>query len=769
MKIFCFNIHRTLLLILAFGFMLQGCQKDLEDLEKYQPQDWLEGKIFSQIQAEDDLSNFILCLERTGYDTILNTSGSYTVFAPTDSAFNLFFQSHPEYSEVADIPLEELESIVEFQMVFDAWSMVQFRTLDFSGWIDPSNRLQEPRAYKHKTIFQPENRQFPVKLTRGKYSIAKAEDSNLTRLAYSSSSKYSPVFFTEFFNVHDLSRSDYEFYFDRAFEPEYMYFGGARFNEEIPAENGFVYKTDHVVTPMLNGLEILENGHEEHTFNEFLDLVNEFSEFNINIEATNNQAGADQGLNIDTLYNLEYPDLVFNISSELTGNTNNFRNTLREHHGLIVPDDQAFDVFLNEYIVSGWGDISLLPYEIKRVVVNNHMAQTPIFPSDFDKGFINGNGDVTRVNRGDVIFKTYGSNCSFIGLNNVIVPRAFQSIGRPMYLTRNYQVMLYAVDYTKILTTIKRPNVDYAFYLPGDFGIGLAGDSSLVKVIDNPDLNTYHFETFDRSEDKWSRINKNDLRKKILNQIATSTPSGLANKEFLKNLAGNYIVVDHVEGTVQGTSPTTYGYRGDSTITLEPDVYNEETDNGEVYDVETFFSFLTGANYYGVFLSKYIEFFDLLRKAGLYDPVYYNFPFMVDGESYTVFVPTAEALNDYGADTLSKAALEKLLRYHFVKGNMIFTDGKMADGSYPTTLEDESSTSFITTYSELTINSKPDLIEIIDKNGDVYLEIEEENGITNQMVTYDPNKESSSTWDYITTGVIHEIDKVLVPDSLLAK
>lgn len=769
MKIFIINTYRILFLLIVLGGAIQGCQRDLEDLEKYQPQDWLKGKIFSQIEAEDDLMYFIRCLERTGYDTILNTSGSYTVFAPTDAAFETFFQEHNEYKDVEDIPLEELIPIVEYQMIFDAWSMVQFQMLDYDGWVDPANKLQEPRAYKYKTIYQPAHRAFPARYSGGKYMIADENESNRSMVAYTNSNKYSPVFFSEYFNVHDILVSDFDFYFNRAFEPGYLYYGAARFNEEIPAENGFIYKTDRVVLPKETGLEIMENEHEGYTFTAFLDLVNEFSEFSFNNEATNEQAGIELGLDIDSLYNLNYPELVFNIHSELTGNIKNFQNTLREHHGLIVPEDQAFETFINEYITSGWGDIKQLPLEIKRVIVNSHMTENAIFPSDLNKGFTSGNGDVIQVNQGEIIYKDFGSNCSFIGLNNTLVPRAFQSISRPMYLTRKYQTMMYAVDYSKLLPTIKRSNVNYAFYLPSDNSIGILGDSSLVRIVDNPDLNTYHFESYDRSEYKWQRINKSDLRKKILNQIAINPPSGFANKEFIRNLAGNYIVVDHSEGSVSGTVPTNYGFNGDSSIILQPELYPEYTDNGEVYEVESFFSFLTGASYYGVFLSKYLDFFKLLQKAGLYDPVYYNFPFLVDGESYTVFIPTVEALNAYGVDTLSKSELADLLRYHFVKGNMIFTDGSSADGGYSTLLEDESSTSYIKKYSQLKMNCKPDLLEILDKNGNVYLEIPESEGKTNLMITYDPNKESDSNWDYITTGIIHEIDKVLVPDSLVVK
>jgi uncharacterized surface protein with fasciclin (FAS1) repeats len=156
----------------------------------------------------------------------------------------------------------------------------------------------------------------------------------------------------------------------------------------------------------------------------------------------------------------------------------------------------------------------------------------------------------------------------------------------------------------------------------------------------------------------------------------------------------------------------------------------------------------------------------LLSKAGLFDPAYYNFPFLTEGEFYTVFVPSAAALEAFRADTLSKQELNALLRYHFVKEHLIFTDGKKEDRAYPTTLVDERSTAYTKTYSTINIQTGRDVILILDKNGGTYLEIAEDGDKTNQLVSYDPNETTDSQWDFITTGVIHEIDKVLVKDSI---
>jgi hypothetical protein len=339
-----------------------------------------------------------------------------------------------------------------------------------------------------------------------------------------------------------------------------------------------------------------------------------------------------------------------------------------------------------------------------------------------------------------------------------------------MYLSREYETMMYAVEQTKVLSALKKPNANYAFYIPSDRSIGLSGDSSLRRVVDDRELNLYHFESWDMANRRWVYVNENNLRKKILNQIAVRPPKGNADKEFIRNLGGNFIEVNNDEGTVEGSRPSTFGRNGSKVLKVEPEpLYPGEPDNGEIYKVNTWFNYLKGRDYYGMFLSNYPEFFDLLKKAGLYNPSYYNFPFLIDGEYYTVFIPSSQALEDYQVDTLSKPELRKFIKYHFVRGDLIFTDGSKPAGKYTTSRQDESSAEYMTKYSQLNIRPKPDVIEILDKNGQVYLEIPQQEGETNQMVTYDTNEGSTSKWDYITTGVIHNIDKVLIKDSLQAK
>lgn len=759
--------HFLLALVFLVGISW-GCHEDITDLEKYKSPAWLKGKLFTQIKAQEDLNIFISCLEKTGYDTILNTSGSYTVFAPTDEAFQKFFQDNPQYNSIEDIPVKDLDAMVRYQIIYNAWTEKQFQTLDISGWIDPDNELSKPRAYKRATLFYDENKSFPAKRFGSYYRIIDSTESTGNKIAYTDFNKYCPIFFQEFFNVYDLNYNDYEFYFNRSFDPGKIYFAGAEIiSEGIPAENGYIYKTDRVVIPLPNGETILEKGLENYSYKKFLDLIHTFSEFYVNFEATYNQPGAEQGLAVDTLYNLSYPDLIININNELTV-SNDARNTHSVHPGLLAPTDQALESFLNEYL-SAWGDYKDLPDLIKRLIVNSYMSKNAIYRTDISTGFINGLNDSILISEDDIIQKVFGSNCSFLGLNKAIVPRVITSVCRPLYLTREYETMMYACEDTRVLTALKKQNANLGFYLPPDIIIGRdPGDSSLIRVITNSELNQYYYIGRSRTKLVNKTRSVNEIRNQILNQITETTPDGSADKEFLRTLGGNYIIVNNIDGTAQGTSSSKYGYEGTEAITIYPELYQEYTDNGKVFTVNGWFYFENIVSYAGLILTRYPEFLDLLEKAGLYDPLYYRLNFLIESEYYTAFIPSAQALEDYRVDTLTIDELRDFLKFHFVRGDLIFTDGKKPSGYYSTILPDESSTTYNTIYSSLNIRPRPNTIEILDKNGDVYLSIHENGEFTNKFISYEYNKDPSSVsvFDYIVIGVVHEIDKVLREDLL---
>ncbi|MFW6328080.1 MAG: fasciclin domain-containing protein, partial [Bacteroidota bacterium] len=527
--------------------LFYSCQDDMQ-LDKYERPDWLAGKVYTQILDQPELSTFAKCIELTGYDSIINVSGSYTAFAPSDEAFEEWFAQNPEYNSVEDIPIPELTRLVKFHLVQNPWSKIQLRTLDVYGWIDSLDvNNDEPRGYKRETLLMEEDRKYGVTVEDEFTMIVDTMNTNWYRRVATDSRKFAPVFYSEYFNIHDLNPGDYEFYFNRAFSggSDIYFANGKILSDEIPAENGFVYIIDQVVEPLKNAYQILEEEENQISYSKYLDLVNNFPNFEYNDQKTKEQPGADLGLEVDSLFDLTYPDLAFDINNEQTqppsgtyglpGNV-----TIRYHHGLVAPNDEAFDQLISEYIEipNGWGSLDATPDHIKRIIANSHMSVNSIYPADIEKGFYNGENDIVHLDESAIIQKEYGSNCTFIGLNKPIVPRAFSSVTGPVYLQRGYSRSMYAIEESGLLPALKRANENYMLFVESD--ANLRADSSLAY---NPVRETFSVFLITPGGFQQFGVSKNDLRTLFLNHIAVAQPKGIARKEFIPNMAGNFIVV----------------------------------------------------------------------------------------------------------------------------------------------------------------------------------------------------------------------------------
>lgn len=763
---------KPLLLPVFIMVFLFSCNRD--EFNKYERPEWLAGKVYTQILEQEELSTFAECIELTGYDEVLDVSGSYTVFAPSNEAFNIYFASNPDYNKVEDIPIPELERIVKYHIVQNPWSKLQLRTLDIYGWIDTLDLSNnEPRGFKRETLLYEKEKKYGVKSVKAgnedKLVIVDTLNSNWHRKVVTDSRKYAPIFFQEYFDIYDLEKSDYEYYFGRSFDGSGdIYFAGARLeSDEIFAENGFVYIIDRVVEPLENAYSIIENLEKTNQYNNFLDLVNLFPLFEYNDEKTLNQPGAEDGLLVDSLFDLTYPELTFNFNAEKTspppgayGLPQNV--TIRYHHGFMAPTNEALERFEKEYISipGGWGNMDGAPEHIKRIVSNTYMSVNTIYPSDFVKGFYNGEMDLIKLDESNIIQKQFGSNSTFIGLNEAIVPRAFKSVTGPVYLQQGYEKIMFAIEQAGLLPALKRENKDYMFFVESD--INTSRDSSLIYDEFNDRFSV--FQISERSATQFG-LDVNDLRTLLLNHVAVERPKELARKEFVLNLAGNYLEINNETGEVTGTGVTTEGYKGAEAFPEFPVVLSDATDNGTTYDIQNWFSF-TSPTIFGKISVDYPKFHNLLKKAGLSDEKGYRYRFISDNDYYTILIPTDAAIDEADLGSLPVEELESVLKLHFIQGDIIFTDGKKSSGYYETTRIDEKSTEYSKYFTNIYIQPGIDVINIPTKDGSNYVEINEEDGTTNLLTGIVTGEGNDIFNNMFNNGVIHEVDKVLILEEL---
>lgn len=749
-----------------------GCR---DEIGKYQRPDWLAGKVYTQILEQPELTTFATAVELTGYDAILDVSGSYTVFAPSNQAFQEYFSSNPNYNSIESVPIAELSRIVKYHIVQNPWSKIQLRTLDIYGWIDTLDITNnEPKGFKRETLLLDKDQKYGISLIgEGRNTrrvIVDTLKTNFHRRAATDSRKFVPIFFQEYFNIYDLEKSDYQFYFDRAFEsPSDIYYAGAKItSDEIFAENGFVYIIDKVVEPLDNAYQILSKTDGLNQYTDLLELVNVFPEFEYNEEKTFDQPGADQGLAVDSLFELTYPDLTFDLNNEKTSPPSGTYGlpqnvTIRYHHGLMAPTNSSFQQFVRDYIQipNGWGTLNGAPEHIKRIIANTYLAINPIYPSDFDKGFYNGELDIVRIDPANIVEKHFGSNTTFIGLNEAIVPRAFKSVTGPVYLKQGFSKVMYAIERSGLLPALKRENKEYMFFVESDANTAM--DSSLMY---NP--NNEAFSVILRAGAAFQSfpLNTDDLRTLLLNHVAIATPKGIAKKEFIPNLAGNYIIINNETGEVSGTGTTTNGYNGTVPEPEFPKVLSGTADNGTTYEINNWFSF-TGSSLFTKLLTNYPKFHNLIRKAGLSKDKEFRYTFVSDNEFYTVLVPSDAALDSADVNSMPKEELIDFLQLHFIQGDLIFTDGNKSPGYFETVRKDESSTPFSVVYTKIYIDPKIDQITIRGKNTPNYVDINENEGTTNILTAVNLSTGGQSIFPQLfNNGVVHEIDKVLKIEEL---
>jgi uncharacterized surface protein with fasciclin (FAS1) repeats len=762
-------------LIVFFALWLAACQ-NIYELEKYQYPEWQKGKIYTQLSDHTQATVFLELLESTGYDTLLNRSGSYTVFVPTDSAFNIWFGDHPEYeSTIEKIPFEQRVSMVQYHLLQNRWSREQMSMLGNEGWIDeedPNNN--RPTAYKRQSVFRNPDKKYWVRkrendLKQEQETIVDSTSASYYRKVYTSSRKYLPLFFDEFFGINDLGPDDYAFYFDRNFQYNDIHIANGRLlGDEIPAENGFINMIDRVIIAPVNVEEYLVSDHSGVTTMHFLKNMYRFSEFLPNYGATLEQPEAIEGGVFDTLFNLSFDNapytFPFEIHSEVTGSGSGVEreaSTLRHHYGILIPTDQAFENFVSNTLVGPdrWPDYQSVPDIVWWYLLNSHMSSKPIYRTTLNTGITNAFGESVELDESMIRESYYGSNATILLIDEMIESKAFRSITSPVLLQPGYSTMLYALAYTNVMQTLGREG-DYAYYLSSD--AVLRNDSSLLIDLTSGFL---RFTVVDRSTPNPNPVPTSfgEVKKRILNQVGRRPPTGQARKEFIETLGGNYLVVDNEENTVTGGKKNTFGYKGDSAINYEPELVGYY-ENGTTYGTQTWFTTPVSSMY--TVLNSYPLFSALLDQAGLRSIRHEKITFLEEGRKYTVFVPSDEALLAYGADTLGIEDLTRLLKKHFIQGELIWTHGLEASGSYPTTLESLSGSGF----ERLELETGIDYIDILASDQSVFCHIPENGDQTNIMSAYSPIPSSSSDnrvpgpHDYVIKGVVHVIDKVLAPD-----
>ena len=789
------------LLLVSFG----SC-KDITDQYLYKRPSWLEGKLYTQMDSREELSLFVEGVSRTAYKDVLDRSGYFTVFAPTNNAMKAYM-TEKGYASVQDIPVEVMEGIVRFHTLQNGWNIEQLKY--FRGrWIDEDQVENYTNLYyKRSTIFEDSarfitygNAQF-TKGVRKKYKIIP------------SGRKVIPLYYREALELEDKTMDDYAQYIKRSDigADDICYGYGKVIDREIPAENGFVYTVDRVMEPMKTVRQYLENSDNQEKYSKFLSILDEFRYLTPDYDATNAQEGADLGRDIDTLYTSSYrmssgllffnPDQEISLLSSFLGGT-----SLGKHPSIFVPNDAAFNELMDATILADGNYFNLkgVPLFVKAYLLQSFMSQSAAFDVDLDKGIVSLdndsiNNEVLPVE--NVAENVICSNGYFVGLNKSYVPDILGSVTGPVVMRPDYTYWMYSMYRTGMLSSLKTRGNEYSVFAVPD--VACERDSSFILSVPDPDeplmFNFWSWNFLSGMEEFLSRSTQKSMLK---NHVALGTfksyDEGGASVQYLPSLGGNYILYYERNDTTFARGPVGSSARRDFVYT-DPETgedstwrdseaaeiviekLTDKTTNGDCYSATNWFS-LNGTKLYGR-LQGYSKFMELLYKAGLANQTYSSLQIgLLSGEQCTGFIPNDAALETFQADTIENlGVLRMLLKSHFVRGAMIFTDGNEDGGDYRTL---SGATMAIETGPDhlVLLNDKTDLFDdynVIEDNPEFNLDIyaDSDNPLRDNLLNtklrlniFSANdlSQDASIYDYTTQAVTHQISTVIVPEELKA-
>jgi len=126
LKNFKANRNWLIVLIISIPFIILSSCKSRFDEYYHDTSGTKGGYLFTKLQSNPKFSIFTAGLQRASIDQYISSGGLYTVFAPTDSAFQVYFKTKG-YSSINDVPLDTLFSILSYHIVNNMWYYYDFK------------------------------------------------------------------------------------------------------------------------------------------------------------------------------------------------------------------------------------------------------------------------------------------------------------------------------------------------------------------------------------------------------------------------------------------------------------------------------------------------------------------------------------------------------------------------------------------------------------------------------------------------------------------
>ncbi len=681
------TVTRFLCVVIAAA-AFTSCKKKFDDF--YARPENLASPIYQQLASAGKFNNFTALIDKAGYKSTLSAAGYWTIFAPTDSAFDAdtefkaYLQSKG-FSSVGAVDSTTAQAIVKYLLVYNAFEKGRIDDYQSSlGWV-PNNAFKRRTALYAGFYNDTDYLNVPYK------SIASNRNNNGALNSYyvsaDNNNKYIPFFTDTFFNTKGLTAYDYNYFYPGSTFNGFNVANARVTQRDIAAENGVIHIIDKVVAPLQSIDEYLRNKPQYSVFRSLLERFMVL--FVKNAEATKKYQVLNGG-STDVMVKVYSNLLAFSPNNE-----NYFK--LQDNDGqrdgwtMFVPTNDSLNKYINTVVLQQYPSINSLPISIIADLLNAHMWQSTVWPSKFNSTY-NYLGEPVKMNAAtDIVDRKVLSNGMFYGTKKINEPNVFSTVYGKAYLDPRYSLMTRLLD-MEVKSTITNPNVKYTLFLMSDAVLAAKG---------------YGYNT---STSSWTfgSVSNDSIRINLLRMVYSGiieTP----NNEL------NNIGTTGVSGIISTYGGECIKYNGNKVFTAGSIEKNisvtidsvKKVLNGQVVYINDLLYFpygLIGHNLSQLgtpATSEFNYFWNYLRNSTLFNTTTFEITGITAGSFYTVFVPKnsaiVQAVNDgvlpgtAGVPnftptlTADKVKVENFLNYHFLDKRTVIANG-LDIGSFPSLL-----------------------------------------------------------------------------------
>jgi uncharacterized surface protein with fasciclin (FAS1) repeats len=470
--------------------LISGCNKEIE--EYYQRPDWLEPAIYKNLKDKGNFNSFLTCIDKAGYKDILSSAGYFTIFAPTDSAFNEFFAANG-YSSANDIDSATVKKIVTYSLVYNAYTrekLDDYQSTSLQTWV-PDVAFKRKTAYFKWVYEDTVNGSWHKVFDQN--GVLLLPESGSTFNSDDNNNKHIPYFTSEYMASKGISAFDYNYFFPETEFSGFNVVDAEVTGQDILAENGVIHTVDKVLLPLPSLEELLASNPDYSDFKSLLDKY--IVEYDLAPSAFLNRYEEVSGERAD-VYIKTYPFLNFapNCENFMRYGGGQEYDAQTDGWTLFVPNNTSIQNFFKRKFLVYYKSLDNMPVSLISEFINAHMFRTSVWPSKFETT-TNLFGEPARFDpQSNVIEKKFGSNGIFYGTNKVQETDAFYTILGEIILNPDYSLMLQGLRSTELFYVIKNPNVTLTiFMIPNSIfeTLGLSYDADRNSWnLDNPDLGT---------------------------------------------------------------------------------------------------------------------------------------------------------------------------------------------------------------------------------------------------------------------------------------